>query len=375
MAKQSEKIVIKSINLFSLLIAVVLFALAIYGNTILNAADNNIFGYNAAFLTNPDNITAMFSDAESIEIKGVFALIGIAIVSVVSLIISIKLIFLFFGLFGFLGKKDSAVVARKLSKFAKNALGTLALEIFGLIVFAIDDGIFTESASSLFVIVGIVFAVLYLLVRYYRWFVSAERPLLDCLFEFLKDLIYIFAIVILLSLFDVAIFENVLKIQTYFGVEANNGILYDKTVKAIISCITPVFEFFILTSLMRKTLRLMPFNNYKRDAYSKLRAGYITLFVFVVLFAIVDAIMVNIISGSFDGINYVSLVINIILSVLPTLFVMVAVCVASLIDNEKRPEFAYPIKKLQALEEQAQLEESDATETEVSDEEAVEEQE
>ena len=126
-------------------------------------------------------------------------------------------------------------------------------------------------------------------------------------------------------------------------------------IASIMSMCVSVFQFFILTSLMRKTLRLLPFNNYKRSAYGKLKGGFIANFVIAVIMSILALIMGDLIAGTFDAANILPLALDLLLMVLPQLLAMVAVCVADSIEEEK-PEFAYPLAVQQKLAEKAALE-------------------
>ena len=367
-SKKASKIVVKSLNFVAFLISVALFALVLYGNSIINLPEHNIFGMDVAFVSDPTNLEAMFADFDALEVKSIFGLFGIFIIAFLSVIILIKLIFNFFGVLGFLGNRDASVTAAKLSKFAKSTLGSLAVQITMLLIFSADDGVIAEPVSQFMLIVGVTFAVLYLLVRLYRWFISAKKPILDCLFDFLKDAIFVGSLIVLMSLTNMAFLDNVVRLQIYQGVDTVDGIMADTSIRIIIGAITSFIKFLILTSLMRKTLRLLPFNNYKRDAYGKLRGGYIALFVLVLLLEICALIMPNIINNNFAGLDYLALALELLLTVLPILLVMVAVCVAGLIE-EKKPEFAYPIKTMKKLEEKAQAEAQAELEAELNEDE------
>lgn len=358
MAKK-QKILVKGFGLISFVISIALFVLALFGNTVLNATDNNIFGVSMELVSSEGYLETVFN-SENPEINTIFGIMFIFIQAIISVILLIKLIVMFFGIFGFIGKKDAKVVAKKLSKYTKNALGAVAIQIFAMLLYSADDGVIPESLSTLMIYAGVAFGVMYVLVRFYRWFIASKRPILDCVFDVIKDLVYVGALIILISFVDIAFLSNFKLIQTYFNIDVVDGVLTDAMISTIVGIAVSMFQFFVITSLMRKTLRLLPFNNYKRTCYGKLRGGYIAYFIITTIMSILSLIMGDLIAGAFDTANIVALILDVLVMILPQLLAMVAVCVAGLIEEEKT-EFAYPIKTLAKLEAQAQ------TETEVQE--------
>ncbi len=362
MAKK-EKVIVKGFGLISFLLAILMFALAVYGNNILTFSDgkletldaNNIFGVSMELVASEGYLETVFN-SESVEMKLIFGVMFIFVEALISIIVLIKLIVMFFGIFGFIGKKDAKVVAKKLSKYTKNALGAVAIQIFGMLLYSADDGIIPEEFNSFTLLAGIAFAVMYILVRLYRWFIASKRPILDCVFDVLKDGIYIAALIILFSFVDVAFLSEFTKIQSYFNVELVDGVMSDAMVSTITGICVSIFQFFIITSLMRKTLRLLPFNNYKSSAYGKLRFGYVSYFIITTIMCALSLCIGDLIAGSFDTANIVSLILDVVVMVLPQLLAMVAVLVAALVEEET-PVFAYPLSKVPVAQVEAQAEE------------------
>ncbi len=357
MAKK-QKILVKGFGLISLAIAIVLFVLFNYASNLILAKGNAIFGFSFDMLVEiaekPEIIEGMFN-ADNMGPHVIFGLMLIIVELIIALILAFKTIFLFFGLFGFIGKKDAKVVAKKLAKYTKSALGGVATTIFALMLFACDDGVLPAGFNDVILYAGIAFGVMYVLVRLYRWVIASKRPILDCVFEVLKDGIYIGSLIILISLVRLDFLSDFNLIQTYFNVEVVEGVMQDQLIATLMAMGIAIFQFFIITSLMRKTLRLLPFNNYKRTCYGKLRGGYICYFIFTLLLSALSLVLGDLIANTFNTAEIVSIVLDVILMVLPQLLVMIAVCVAGLIEEEK-PEFAYPIKTLAKLEAQAQVE-------------------
>ncbi len=358
MAKK-QKILVKGFGLICLAIAIVLFVLFNYASNLIAAKGNSIFGFSFEMLLeiaeNPEIIEDMFN-SDNMGPHVIFGLMLIIVELIIALILAFKTIFLFFGLFGFIGKKDAKVVAKKIANYTKGALGGVAISIFALILFACDDGVLPAGFNDLILYAGIAFGVMYVLVRLYRWVIASKRPILDCVFDVLKDGIYIGSLIILISLIRVDFLSDLNLVQTYFYVDVVEGVMQDQMIATIMAMGIAIFQFFIITSLMRKTLRLLPFNNYKRTCYGKLRTGYIVYFIFTLLLSALSVVLGDLIAGTFNTADIVSIVLDVLVMVLPQLLVMVAVCVAGLIEEEK-PEFAYPlstVKKLQDIEEQAE---------------------
>ena len=361
--QKAEKVIVKGFGLISFVIAVALFVLFNYASNLLIAQGNSIFGFSFELLQEiaekPEIVEGMFN-ADNMGPHVVFGLMFIILELILAIILAIKTITLFFGLFGFIGKKDAKVVAKKLSKYAKSALAGVAIVIFGLLLFAADDGNLSKDFGDLTLYAGIAFGVLYVLVRFYRWFIASKRPILDSVFEVVKDVVYIGSLIILISFIEIGFLGEFKTIQTITNTHViDGGIIQDQMIASIMSMCVSVFQFFIITSMMRKTLRLLPFNNYKRTAYGKLKGGFIAYFIITLIMSVLALIMGDLIAGTFDAANILPLALDLLLMILPQLLAMVAVIVADSIEEEK-PEFAYPLAVQQKLAEKAALEAEEA---------------
>ena len=348
MAKK-EKVIVKGFGLISFVIALALYVLFNFASGLLTAEGNSIFGFSFKFLEeiakDPEIMEGMF-DSESMGPHVIFGLMFILVEVILLIILAIKTLTLFIGLLGFIGKKDAKVVAKKLSNYTKSALAGVAIVIFGLLLFAADDGVLSKDFGSLTLYAGIAFAVMYILVRFYRWFIASKRPILDCVFDVVRDVIFVGSLIILISFVNVGFLGGFTKIQSYFNVELVEGVMRDEMIATIMSMCVGVFQFFIITSLMRKTLRLLPFNNYKRSVYGKLKGGYIAYFIITLIMGALSLVMGDLIAGTFDTANILSLVLDLLVMVLPQLLAMVAVIVAGSIEEENIA-FAYPLSKVQ----------------------------
>lgn len=365
-AVKTEKVVDTRVNLVSLAIAVVLFAVAAFGYSATLDPELAILGIPFAFDAN--QITGMFEGY--VFVRDVIGLVFVIICAIFQIIALIKLIVQFFKLFGFLGKKDVNVMKAKLSKYAKAVFGTIGLELTILIIASYDNGVLSANASTLMILTGVLFFVLYGLTRYYRWFVCEKRYWLDCLFEGLKDVLFIAGPIFLLTLIDNRFLgtlgEDLFKA---YGMLSTDFITIS-AVSGIINGVATIIYMFITLALMRKVLKLMPFNNYKKSAYDT-KGRYITLFVFSVLFAVFAGIMGAFKNGTTDTAAIVPALIPALLTTLPYLFAMVGICVAGGINEKETAKVEYV--EIDDGEEEDVEEAEEAEATEEAEEVAVEE--
>ena len=335
-AVKTEKVVDKKVNLVSLAIAVVLFAVAAFGYSATLDPELAILGIPFAFDAN--QITGMFEGY--VFVRDVIGLVFVIICAIFQIIALIKLIVQFCKLFGFLGKKDVNVMKTKLSKYAKAVFGTIGLELTILIIASYDNGVLSANASTLMILTGVLFFVLYGLTRYYRWFVCEKRYWLDCLFEGLKDALFIAGPIFLLTLIDNRFLgtlgEDLFKA---YGMLSTDFITIS-AVSGIINGVATIIYMFITLALMRKVLKLMPFNNYKKSAYDT-KGRYIALFVLSVLFGASMAITSAVNNGNINGDAIVPALIPALLSSLPYLFAMVGICVAGGINEKETAKIEY----------------------------------
>lgn len=335
-AVKTEKVVDKRVNLVSLLIAVVLFAVAAFGYSTTGSADLDILGIK--FATVAEQMTDMFEGY--VFVRDVIGLVFVLICSIFQIIVLIKLIVQFFKLFGFLGKKDVNVMKKKLANYAKAVFSTIGLELTILIIASYDNGALSTNASTLMILAGVLFFVIYGLTRYYRWFVQEKRYWLDCLFEGLKDALFIAGPIFLLSLIDGRflgtlgedLFKAYGKLSTDF--------ITISAISGIMNGVATIIYMFITLGLMRKVLKLMPFNNYKKSAYDT-KGRYIALFVLSVLFSASMAVTASVNNGNISGDAIVPALLPALLTTLPYLFAMVGICVASGINEKETAKVEY----------------------------------
>lgn len=356
-AVKTEKVVDKRVNLVSLAIAIVLFAVAAFGYSTTLNPELAILGI--PFAIDATQITEMFEGY--IFVRDVIGLVFVLICAIFQIIVLIKLIVQFCKLFGFFGKKDVEVMKKKLSNYAKAVFGTIGLELTILIIASYDNGVLSPNASTLMILTGVLFFALYGLTRYYRWFVQEKRYWLDCLFEGLKDALFIAGPIFLLSLIDGRflgqfgedLFKAYRNLQTDF--------ITISAISGIMNGAATIIYMFITLALMRKTLKLMAFNNYNKSAYDT-KGRYIALFVLSVLFSASMAITSAVNNGNINGDAIVPALIPALLTTLPYLFAMVGICIASGINEKETAKVEY-----------IEIDDGEDEETEATEEVAVEE--
>ncbi|MBR5439872.1 MAG: hypothetical protein IKV61_06650 [Clostridia bacterium] len=330
--KQKREVVrIKWMGLACFGITVVLYALAIWGSNLVGATTNNIFGYTIEHFSNPDNIAAVFEDAIMVRIISFFA---IMFISVLSLLASFKLIFMFFNILGFIGKKDAYKTAKKFSKFVKRAFAAVGLEITALIFFSLDDGVFAKDVTTFFTVVGIAFAVLYLGTRAYRWLLVERMPLADMIFILIKDVMFVGCLIFMASLIDTRLLTNIVLLETMFNLPQTSSTLAEMPYLQLMDVIIGFIQFLVVTSLIRNTLRRFTLNNYKKPAYKKHISAYITLFIFVTIFAALKEILYPIIvSQNTAGIDVVATILAVLPTIIPYFAVILAIAFAGAVEG------------------------------------------
>ena len=335
-AVKTEKVVDKKVNLVSLAIAVVLFAVAAFGYSTTLNPELAILGI--PFAIDATQITKMFEGY--VFVRDVIGFVFVLICAIFQIVVLIKLIVQFFKLFGFLGNKEVNAMKKKLANYAKAVFGTIGLELTILIIASYDNGVLSEGASTLMILTGVLFFVLYGLTRYYRWFVQEKRYWLDCLFEGLKDALFIAGPIFLLTLID-ARFLGTLGEDLFkaYGMLSTDFITMS-AISGIMNGVATIIYMFITLGLMRKVLKLMAFNNYKKSAYDT-KGRYIALFVLSVLFGASMAITSSVNNGNISGDAIVPALIPALLAALPYLFAMVGICIASGINEKETAKVEY----------------------------------
>lgn len=104
--------------------------------------------------------------------------------------------------------------------------------------------------------------------------------------------------------------------------------------------VATIIYMFITLGLMRKVLKLMPFNNYKKSAYDT-KGRYIALFVLSVLFSASMAVTASVNNGNISGDAIVPALLPALLTTLPYLLAMVGICVASGINEKETAKVEY----------------------------------
>lgn len=361
-AVKTEKVVDKKVNLVSLAIAVVLFAVAAFGYSTTLNPELAILGI--PFAIDATQITKMFEGY--VFVRDVIGFVFVLICAIFQIIVLIKLIVQFFKLFGFLGNKEVNAMKKKLANYAKAVFGTIGLELTILIIASYDNGVLSPNASTLMILTGVLFFVLYGLTRYYRWFVQEKRYWLDCLFEGLKDALFIAGPIFLLTLID-ARFLGTLGEDLFkaYGMLSTDFITMS-AISGIMNGVATIIYMFITLGLMRKVLKLMAFNNYKKSAYDT-KGRYIALFVLSVLFGASMAITSAVNNGNINGDAIVPALIPALLASLPYLFAMVGICIASGINEKETAKVEYV--EIDDGEDEIVEEAEEATEEEVAVEE------
>lgn len=279
--QKTEKIVIKKINLGCLLLALIFTVMAVWGCSVMSSPELDFAGVGMDI--SEEQILAIFEGSQITLIPG---LVVTLICAVMSIIVYINLIRLVFGWFGFIGKKDSRKMAKKLAKHAKIAFGTMGLEISVLIYAALDDGVFAGASVAFFVAVGVLMLLTYLVVRYYRWFVVEKGGVMDNLFPFIRDVVYLVSpIVLFVSVCDNFIGNFKSALLNMIGVDMG-GFAASQLLGDLFVSIFGLFIMFGIVGVMRKTLKLMPFNNYKKTAYRAINAQYVWLVILPLLVAV-----------------------------------------------------------------------------------------
>lgn len=332
MAKKEKKeiVTIKWMRLACFAISVIFFAIVYWGNQIINAPENNIFGYTIEFFTHEENIQAVFQSTTTTSIVAFFMIIFILLLS---LCVTLKMICMFFNVLGFIGKKDAYKRAKKFSKYIKRAFAAIGLEITALLLFTFDDGVFTKDIKTFLVVVGIAFAVVYFGVRAYRWFLVEKMSLVDMAFILAKDLIFIGVFIYLITLVDTRVIGTFIQIETLFNSNMTSPVLADKMYSFAFSLVNEVFKFIFLTAVMRKTLKFFPLNNYKKPVYSRYAGNYIALVILIAIYSALGHIIYPLIEQNMASVNVVNVILGVLPQLIPYVLAIVAVCLAGSIEG------------------------------------------
>ncbi|MBO5851845.1 MAG: hypothetical protein J6R29_05895, partial [Clostridia bacterium] len=210
---------------------------------------------------------------------------------------------------------------------------TMALEITALLIFTLDDGVLTKDITTFFTVVGVAFGVLYLGTRAYRWLLVEKLPILDMVFIFVKDALFLGCLVFMATLIDTKLLANAILLETMFNIPQTSYALAQMPFTQLMNVVVGFIQFLIVTSLIRKTLRYFTLNNYKKSAYKKYLGAYITLLVFVVIFAVLKQILFPLINQDAASIDVVATILAVLPTIIPYLAVIIAISLAGSIEG------------------------------------------
>lgn len=316
--KNNDKVYVKSVNLGTLFLGLLLTVLAIFAytfllNDTLAFEDFKLVGATQAETTAYVNkIMHLFESTEDVsglEISvTLFSFIIGVFLSVMMLVTAINVIRLFLGTFGFFGKGDSRKRALKLAKHARITFGVCGTVIIITGVCSLDDGVLPENIMALWVVSAIACAVYYLLVRYYRWFVVEKKPVSDWIFPLVHDLACfalpaVFFLVVAnpaaYQQFKSALLElSLLSDAVISGYQAPMLAAMVKVLFAIGECLV----LFCAFSSVKAMMKFLPFDNYKRSAGGKISNKFLWAAIFLAVMVVNLAVMATFIGNdTFDA--------------------------------------------------------------------------
>lgn len=274
---------VKKINVSCMVIAAVLLVLTLFAySTLLNPIE--VCGVSMTITT--EELMNIFQYDQA-KLFG-YALLLIASISMIVAVVNV--IRLIISWFGFLGKKDSRFIASKLSKYAKLAFGTIGIILGVHIYTSADDGIFAGNVQVLFILTGIAFAITYLGVRYYRWFAVDKRSPKSYVFSLIKDAMYIAFPLILFALISPTAIGDVSNAITNLINGSSRDFFMAKNLAALFEALAETCVLVGVVSIVKRTLKFLPFDNYKKSAYKAISGKYIPLAIMPFLLVIVSAV-------------------------------------------------------------------------------------
>lgn len=283
-----EKVYSGKINIACLLIGLVLTVLAIYAYTTLGSYD--ILGVGSDM-----DMSDAEALVESIETNPsiIVGLIFYFIVAIVVLVAAISLLRLIIGWFFFLFKikNDSRRMAKKLAKHAKIAFGVMGSMIFAHILASADNGVFPSEAKTLCIVTAVAAGIMYLAVRYYRWFVVEKREVTDFVFIIIRDAVSVALVVIAFGLVGTKFLGDMgdgmkVLVNSSSVSNARSEEAFCKIVDAVID----MAMMFFVCGMFKSTLKFMPFDNYNKPAYKRAYSRYIPMTIVVFLLVISKAV-------------------------------------------------------------------------------------
>ena len=300
----TDKVYDFKVNLGCLVLALILFVMAAYGFSLLSG-DLDIGGI-SIMLDNAEDVletlTESFESAPRMDL--LFALIFIAACEIINLIVIINLIRMFLGWFGFIGKRDSRRMAVKLAKHAKIAFGSMGLIITELLFATLDEGVIPENIKTYFILVGVVLLLTYLLVRFYRWFVVERYYVTDFIFTLIKDLAFLALPILLFSMISKTVmgdlFDGFTKMVQTLSWDTTN-FLGMAVVAELFEALIGLIMFFYTISIVRKLMKFVPFNNYRKSYSAKVNGRMVGMIILTALVVVSSGITsVAIATGTVD---------------------------------------------------------------------------
>ena len=294
MAKHSEKIYVKKINVACLLFALALVILSIFAYSTLSS-NLEVEGVDLEYITDLTSNPEALGEYLSANTGVVLGFIVLLVSSVVSIVALINVIRLVVGWFGFIGKKDSRRMAKKLAKHAKIAFGTTGLILATEVILCTSKGVIAGNVKTLAIVTGAAFAIAYLLVRYYRWFVVEKVSYKSYVFLLIRDAICIALPIILFSFVSLTAVKDGIDAMNSFTSAATSQRRLADVMGRFIMALVDLFILVGVFGIVKKILKLMPFDNYKKKATKAASGKYIPLIIISLLLIASSAITTTVI--------------------------------------------------------------------------------
>ncbi len=284
-----EKYVDKKVNLACLLIGLVLVIATIF---VYSTTTGSLDFAGVATDISAEEITDILESLEddAQQLGKLFMLIIVVYISVLQIIAIVNVIRLIIGWFGFIGSKDSNKMAKKLVKHAKIAFGTMGIGVSVHVLAACDNGVFASGAAGAFVVTGLCVILSYLAVRYYKWFVVEKLALTDWLFTLIREVIY-FVFPIFLFGFVGNKFFGTLTSTLSLLATGMSGAVVERGVKTLLLCFTEFFVVLAILGIVKKTIKFLPFDSYKKPAHKMINRKYRTAIIMPLILVISSAVV------------------------------------------------------------------------------------
>ena len=294
MAKSSEKVYVKKVNIACLLFALALVILAIFAYSTLSS-NLEVKGVDLEYITDLTSNPEALGEYLSANTGVVLGFVVLLVASVVSIVALINVFRLVVGWFGFLGKKDSRRMAKKLAKHAKLAFGTTGLILATEIILSTSSGVIAGNVKTLAIVTGIAFLISYLLVRYYRWFVVEKVSYKNYLFILIRDAICIALPIIMFSFVSLtAVKDGMAAMNSLISATSSQSRLAG-AVSNLVMALVDIFVLLGVFGIVKKIIKLMPFDNYKKKATQAASGKYIALIIVPLLLIASSAISMTMI--------------------------------------------------------------------------------